>query len=361
MSERDCLEATAISVTGGVGGGTARRAAGLAPRWARQLAKDAMTARSARGIDNRPHLQSLPAGDTPFVWRHHELFHRTGEALAAARHAPVIEYLHAPIVWEARRWGLHRRLSGALLERWGEAPQLRSADLVACVSQEVAHEAERLGVRSDRIVVAPMAVDPERFHPDVETGELRQLFHGLGDFVFGWVGSFRQFHALDQALMALQHLRRDGCPAGLVLVGDGQDRPRIEAMAEEFGVRPWVRFHGQCNNLQMPSVLAALDAAVITASKDQQFHYSPLKLREYLAVGRPVVAPRLGEMARLLQDGETALLHEAGDARALAGALARLAADEQLRGHLSNSGRQLVLATGTWDVVMRTTLDRLGP
>ena len=356
MSEAECLQATALTASGR----GRSRLARVTPQWARQLVKDTQTARDMRGIDLRPHLRDLPAGEVPFVWRHHELFHRTGQALASARHAPVIEYLHAPVVWEARRWGLRRSLSGALLERWGEAPQLRSADLVACVSQEVADEAERLGVRSDRLVVAPMAVDPERFHPGADVGELRQTFHELGDFVFGWVGSFRQFHSLDQALMALRHLRDGGCAAGLVLVGDGQDRPRIEAIADELGVRQWVRFHGQCNNLQMPSVLAALDAAVLTAAKGQQFHYSPLKLREYLAVGLPVVAPSLGEMARLLDHGSTALLHEAGDAAALAGALAQLAADPALRGRLGVDGRRLVLATGTWDVVMRTALDRLG-
>jgi glycosyltransferase involved in cell wall biosynthesis len=255
---------------------------------------------------------------------------------------------------------VRRPLTGALIERWGEAPQLRRADVVACVSQEVAHEAERLGVRPERLVVAPMAVDPERFHPGVQSAELREQFHELGDFVFGWVGSFRQFHAIDHTVAALRHLRDAGCSAGLVLVGDGPDRQRVQALADELGVRQWVRFHGQCTNPQMPQVLAALDTAVLTAESGQQFHYSPLKLREYMAMGLPVVAPRLGEMARYLADGESALLYEAGDSAGLGAALARLAENPSLGAALGEASRDLVLATGTWDVVMASTLQRLG-
>lgn len=355
MTEHDCLEATARDA----GRRSSSKFAAVTPQWARQLVRDSQNAWAVRGIDERSHLSNLPTADVPFVWRHHELFHRTGQRLAKDAHAPTIEYLHAPVVWEARRWGLRRPVSGTLLERWGEAPQLRSADLVACVSEEVANEAERLGVKRDRLVVAPMAVDPERFHPDVNVGPLHETFHELGDFVFGWAGSFRKFHAIEKTLEALRLLRDGGCSAGLVLVGDGADRPRMEALADELGVKPWVRFHGQCNNLHMPAALAALDAAVLTAAQGQQFHYSPLKLREYLAVGRPVVAPRLGEMARLLDDGQTALLYEPGDAVGLAAALARLADDHDLRQRIGAAGRRMLLESGTWDVVMRTTLAQL--
>ncbi|MEY4174236.1 MAG: hypothetical protein RI900_1401 [Actinomycetota bacterium] len=356
LSEQECLDATARTVAT-VG---QRRIMRIAPQWTKQLVRDVQQARLMRSVDSRPHLQVLADSNVPFVWRHHELFHTTGAGLAASRHAPVIEYLHAPVVAEARRWGVRRPVSGGLLERWGEAPQLRAADVVACVSEEVAHDAERLGVRADRIVVAPMAVDPERFHPDVDASRLREEFHTIGDFVFGWVGSFRKFHAMDQTVIALRTLRDQGCRAGLVLVGDGPDRARIEEMATELGVHQWVRFHGQCNHLDMPTVLAALDAATLTASKGQEFHYSPLKLREYLASGLPVVAPQLGEMARLLDDEKSALLYEAGDPNGLAEGLARLAQHPELRVDLGREGRNLVLAVGTWDAVVRSTLERLG-
>lgn len=362
LTEQECLDATArtVATLGAAGTAGQRRIMRIAPQWTKQLVRDAQQARLLRSVDARPHVQALAANHVPFVWRHHELFNTTGATLAESQHAPVIEYLHAPVVAEARRWGVRRPMSGGLLERWGESPQLRAADVVACVSDEVARDAERLGVRPDRIVVAPMAVDPDRFHPDVDASRLRDEFHTLGDFVFGWVGSFRKFHAMDQTVIALRTLRDRGCRAGLVLVGDGPDRARIEELATELGVHQWIRFLGQCNHLDMPTVLAALDAATLTASKGQEFHYSPLKLREYLATGLPVVAPRLGEMARLLDDGKSALLYEPGDPTGLAEGLARLAEHSALRVDLGREGRELVLAVGTWDAVVRTTLARLG-
>jgi glycosyltransferase involved in cell wall biosynthesis len=65
-------------------------------------------------------------------------------------------------------------------------------------------------------------------------------------------------------------------------------------------------------------------------------------------------------MARLLQDGHTAFLYEPGDTTALGDALARLAADPTSAQRMGDAGRQMLLTNGTWDVVMRNTLARLG-
>jgi glycosyltransferase involved in cell wall biosynthesis len=98
-----------------------------------------------------------------------------------------------------------------------------------------------------------------------------------------------------------------------------------------------------------------MDTAVVTARADQNFHYSPLKMREYLAAGVPVIAPRIGEIARTLTDGVDALLYEPGDRSAFAACMRRVADDRDLGGSLGKAGRQLMLRTGTWAV----QLDRL--
>ena len=79
----------------------------------------------------------------------------------------------------------------------------------------------------------------------------------------------------------------------------------------------------------MPGFLASVDVAVLTAGEDQEFHYSPLKLREYLAMGLPVVAPRVGEMSRFIDDGSTGVLYEPGDMKGLAAAVGLLADDDE--------------------------------
>lgn len=353
MSENDCLAATALVASPGRGQ-TSRIPAPL-----RLLVRDGQRALAMRSFAGRAPDLAKSETDVSLVWQHHDLFNTAGQKIARAHDAPLIEYVHAPIVWEANRWGVARPGWSALLERVGERPQLRAADLVACVSDEVAAEVVRIGVPAERVIVSPMGVDPELFSPDADSMAWEQAFSGLGEFVVGWIGSFRRFHAIDVALDALQILRGRGLSVGLVLVGDGADRERLQGRVEALDLQPWVRFTGQVSNLEMPRLLGALHATVITASANQAFHYSPLKLREYLAMGRAVVAPRLGEIERMLSDGENAMLYEPGNASQLASSLELLAQDQPRRERLGLSGRELLLRTGTWDVIVNQALARL--
>src|SRR5207244_5321388 len=169
-----------------------------------------------------------------------------------------------------------------------------------------------------RIVIAPTGADPELFAVPVDRAAVRRRLELDGRFVVGWVGSFRKFHALEHAVEALAGLD----DATLLLVGDGPERARIEQLAQGRGVV--VRGTGTIAHDEIPSYLAAMDAALVLAAPGRTFHYSPLKLAEYLLAGLPVVAPRAGELPRLLHDGVDAVLYEPGDPSALANALRRL-------------------------------------
>jgi glycosyltransferase involved in cell wall biosynthesis len=79
----------------------------------------------------------------------------------------------------------------------------------------------------------------------------------------------------------------------------------------------------------------------VTAAPGTSFHYSPLKLKEYLAAGVPVVAPSIGEMRRMLQHGCTALLYDPKDTGSLAWAIEHLAGRRRLRHALATAGRVL--------------------
>jgi len=330
------------------------------PQWTRQLARDGQRATTMSRY-RRSATTLLVGAQQPsgYVWQHHELFHSTGQTLRDAFEIPLIEYVHAPIVWEARRWGVRRPGSAALVERFGEVPQLQSADLVACVSDEVQREVLRFGINEDKTIVAPMGVDVERFSPTVDGGPWRETLRDLGDFVLVWAGSLRRFHHVELAVDAIVRLRREGCSVGLLVAGDGQDRARLEHVVVDQGVSRWVRFVGQIPATEMPSLLRNADAALVTGARGQEFHYSPLKLREYLAMELPVVVPRLGEIERMVDDGCTGLLYEAGDADALAEKVRRLVDDPILRRRIGEAGRSMVADSWTWDAISRRCLERL--
>jgi glycosyltransferase involved in cell wall biosynthesis len=353
LDEAGALDATRLAASGSTSGSRGWKA--HIPPGLKQAVKDVRT-----GVDQRRYasrvIDRVPADvSPPFVWQHHELFHRAGERLARRVDVPLVSYVHAPIVWEARRWGVGRRGSGTLLERFAERPSLRESDVVACVSEEVVDALTRFGVAQERIVVAPMAVDSERFAPSAD-----RLRRGTDEPLrVGWVGSFRKFHAIDLLLHAAVELRGDGLDVRVVLIGDGFERQRLVELVDELALAGTVEFRGQVANTELPAELDRLDAAVITAASGQEFHYSPLKLREYMAMALPVVAPRIGDVERMLTHGETGFLYEPGDVSGMAAALSALAHDLDRGAQVGSNGRHRLLTDGTWDSVVHLVCTRL--
>lgn len=287
-----------------------------------------------------------------FVWQRHELFHDAGLRLAVRLEVPSVLFVPAPLVWESEQWG-SRRIGHRLLERFGERRVLSAADLVACGSSAVAAEVAGMGVPDERIVLTPTGVDLDVFGaPGRSTPARRRL--GLEDrFVVGWVGSFRRFHALEQAILATS--RFEG--AALLLVGDGPERPRMEELAARAGVR--AVFTGTVDHARVADHLAAMDVALVLSPPEGPFHYSPLKLAEYLAAGLPVVAPDAGDLPQQLTDGVDAVLVPPGDVPRMAEVLEELRDDPARRSRLAVAARTAAEERFSWDAQVRRVIAAL--
>ena len=297
-------------------------------------------------------------GSVPFVWQHHSMFQNRGRVLADRLGAPLVIAVEALQVREARAWGVRRPGWGKLLEYWAESRQLRRADLVTCISDELIPELIDCGLVREKILVTPNKASIPRFQ-NLNRREFRNKL-GLTDqhFLIGWVGSFRAFHALDILMESFEKLQHSFPSARLLLAGDGPERPRLEALAKAR-MPGRVIFTGAVPYHDVPTVISAMDVGVIPARSGQSFHYSPLKLEEYMAAGIASVAPRAGQIPRQLTDGENALLYEPGNTDELSELLARLIDDSALRTKLMANGQALVVDAGGTDAQLRQLLDRL--
>lgn len=293
----------------------------------------------------------------PFIWQHHDVFERAGIRLARVLSVPVLLFVDAPQVWEARRWGVRRQGWGHLMERYGEIPQALAADLVGCVSEEVAEVVASWGVPDHRILVLPCTADTQRFHTDISGAAVRERY-GLSDApVVGWVGSFRGFHAVDLLLEAVEAVQPQLGNARLLLVGDGAQRSSVMDRAVDLGID--AVFTGAVPHDEIPEHLAAMDVAVVTAREAETFHYSPLKLREYMASGRAIIAPRVGDVARTLTHGEDGLLYQPGDVEGFGQAITRFVGDHRLRQQLGYRAHAHYMQSGGPDAQLDIVMDAL--
>ena len=102
-----------------------------------------------------------------------------------------------------------------------------------------------------------------------------------------------------------------------------------------------------------------MDVAVVLAGRNDVFHYSPLKLAEYLAAGRAVVAPDVPQISARLTSGVDAVLVPPGDTQALAGAIAQLHDEPELRRAIARGGHEAALDRFSWDGVVRRIVAKL--
>lgn len=163
-----------------------------------------------------------------------------------------------------------------------------------------------------------------------------------------------RYKGLDHALRACAELRRRGVAFRYRIVGEGDDRAALEALARSLGLAGAVEF---CGALPEPALLAAYDACdvFLLASREERqrrglgFEGFGIVLLEAAARGKPVVAGRSGGIPDAVVEGVTGLLVDPASPPAIADGLARLLSDPPWASSLGQAGRQRVLAEYNWD------------
>ena len=290
-------------------------------------------------------LGALP--DPGLVYERLSLFHYRGMEFARERGLPSVLEVNAPLIEEQRR---HRRL---LLEEPAEAAMRRAlaaAGVVVAVSEGVAASLEPYPECRGKVRVIPNGVDLTRFAP----GPPRRAD---GPVVVGFLGTLKPWHGLDDLADGFVRARKEGADVRLEWIGHGPQRDRIARRLEADGVADRVVWHGAVAPERVPALLRGLDIAVAPYPEGGDDYFSPLKLYEYMATGLAIVATRVGQAARVLRDGEHALLVPPGDVGALARAIGALAARPTLRARLGASARRLAERAHGWDDVLSRILE----
>lgn len=333
-----------------------RKSYSLVPAFLRVFANDLFTWKNLKNWEIVNELE-LNEKQLYFIWEKHDLFEGPGRKLATKYNVPLISYVHAPVVWEASKWGVNRYIWGKWLE-YIEANNLKKADLVAVVSDEVKQKILEMGIPEKKILISPMAVEPELFE-NVNPEVLRKKYNLEGKTVIGWTGSFRKFHGLDHVIKAFGKVSEKHPKSVLMLVGDGAERRDSETIVKKLKLEDKVIFTGRKKFLNVPDYVSLFDIAVVSARSAEGFHYSPLKLREYMAAGKAVLAPNAGEIPHNFEDEDVLKLFNAGDINSLAEGMLFFINEEMRRKTIAANGRNKVLNTGTWDIELEKALEYL--
>jgi glycosyltransferase involved in cell wall biosynthesis len=126
-------------------------------------------------------------------------------------------------------------------------------------------------------------------------------------------------------------------------------RKLLEERVEALDMRASIRFAGAIDHERVAEFVALADVAVAPYPRlPFAFYFSPIKLFEYMAAGRAIVASRVGQISEMLTDGVTGLLVDPGGNDELARAIGRLLRDPKLRQQLGNRAREKAEREHTW-------------
>jgi glycosyltransferase involved in cell wall biosynthesis len=197
----------------------------------------------------------------------------------------------------------------------------------------------RLGVADrSKFEVIPLGLELDRFLelPLEPGGPFREeLGIGPDEVLATFVGRLAPIKRVDVLLRAVARARELGAPVRLAVVGDGEPRAALEALAGELGCAGAAHFVGYRRDLA--TIVSGTDIAVLTSDNEG----TPVALIEAAAGGRPMVSTRAGGVADVVVPG-TGLLVERGDHEGVAAALADLAGNGARRQGMGAAAREHV-------------------
>jgi glycosyltransferase involved in cell wall biosynthesis len=226
----------------------------------------------------------------------------------------------------------------------------RVSDRLLTVSGSVHDELLRYRIgRPGQIAVLPLGLPLDRFlRAEERRGELRrELGLAPGDPLVGIVARLVPIKRHEDFIRAAAIVGARVPGARFLIIGDGERRAELEALARRDGPAGRVHFLGWRRDLER--VYADLDVVALTSANEG----SPVSVIEAMAAARPVVATRVGGVGDLVEDGVTGVLAPPGDAEAIAGAIAALLADADRRQALGEAGRKRVYPAFTTERLVR--------
>ena len=272
-------------------------------------------------------------------------------ALIAARKLglPFVLFIEAPMEYEYSLF-FQEYCAYPLLGRALEGLMVRGANQVSCISEVLKGYLMRYGVPAGKLHVIPNGVDQVAFSPQPADREIVERFHLQDRLVVGYVGSFEYFGDVPRWLGFMQAMCELHPSLSFLFVGEGRFGADFRRRVADFGLQERFVFPGSVPHGQVPRYLSAMDIVISPYREDYLFYGSSMKLLEYMAFGKAVLFPALGQIKEVIADGYNGRLYEPGDHNAMQAKLAELIADRDLRAYLGAKARKTIEQNWTWDL-----------
>lgn len=229
-------------------------------------------------------------------------------------------------------------------------------DTVSCASQRLREECEKLGVDRSRIFEAHVGADIERFNPDVSGDSVRQKYK-IDKPLILYLGQLHGGQYVETFIRTAAKLIND-CKKDLtfMIAGDGYQAGELKKLGQRLNLDGKLIFTGAVSHALVPQYIAAADVCLACFEDNEVTSCkSPLKIVEYLASGKAIVASNVGEVPRMLE--KAGVLAQAGNIDSLAEGILKILQDPVLKNSLEKLARERAEKEYNWTVTSDNLLN----
>ncbi|MGB8218558.1 MAG: glycosyltransferase family 4 protein [Candidatus Methanoperedens sp.] len=288
------------------------------------------------------------------VYYRHTLFN-FGYWLARWLRVPAIKEVNGIVANEMQVTGEASGFALEIINRIERATIGKANRIIVVTSKLKETLIDEYNVPEESIEVIENGANTDMFRPmHMETAKKELNLNPEHSYVC-FIGNFTGWQGLEYLIKCAPHVLK-ACPdARFLMVGDGILKGRLSEMARELGISEMVIFTDMVPYEKVPLYINASEVCVVP-KKHLKSGYSPLKLYEYLACEKAVVASKV-EGFECLEEQKAGVLVEPENPDELAKAIIKLMKDEKLRNEMGRNGREYVVKNHSWESIARQIAD----
>ena len=236
---------------------------------------------------------------------------------------------------------------------------IRKADIVLSQSELMKKELVKRGAPDSKIEIFPLGVNVNLFSPDTSGLDVRKEYNLDNLKVVIYVGAMVRLRQLDIVIRAFVNVKKRMSKVKLLMVGDGEDRARLERLADKLNIKKDIIFTGQVPYFKVPSFIAASDVVISPIPPMLIYKVtSPTKIFEYMAMGKPMVAnEEIPEQKEVIEESGGGVLVKFED-ESFANGIMELLDNQERAKEMGRKGHEWVVKNKTYEILARGLEER---
>ncbi|MFQ5771087.1 MAG: glycosyltransferase family 4 protein [bacterium] len=278
-----------------------------------------------------------------------ELYNFSGLWLSHWLDMPMLVEADCPPTYEHMNfYGENYKHLGTLAEKI-ELQTLQKADGIIAISNILKNYYIEQGIQAEKIHVIPNGADPEKFQPRDKPHEIVKRYALQDKVVIGWIGSLVGWSGIQNLVSMVLYVLEKFPNTVFLLVGGGANKEFFRKKLHIKDYTSRVILPGSIPHDEVPNYLACMDIVIAPYPKLPFWYPSSMKIFEYMAAGKAVVASDVGQVAEVIKDCKNGMLYDPEHVDGLQIKTIRLLENEELRNRIGQQARRDLLDKYTWE------------